>query len=43
MDLFQDLVDVGGVRFRAFLALLARSGGFLGGLGRLLGWCLRHG
>ena len=46
MDLLEDLVDVGGVRFDTLLGTLlgAVGGGFLGCLGRsLLGGCLGHG
>ena len=44
VDLLEDLVDVGGVRFDALLAtLLLVGGGLLGSLGRsLLGWCFSH-
>jgi len=45
VDLLEDLVDVGGVRFDALLGtlLLAVGGGLLGSLGRsLLGWCFSH-
>ena len=45
VDLLEDLVDVGGVRFDALLALLLLAiGGGLDGLGRsLLGGCFSHG
>ena len=45
VDLLEDLVDVGGVRFDALLGalLLVAAGGLLGSLGRsLLGGCLCH-
>ena len=46
VDLLEDLVDVGGVRFDALLGTLLLTvggGGLLGSLGRsLLGWCFSH-
>jgi len=46
VDLFEDLVDVGGVRFDSLLLLGSGGGsGLLGWgslLGGLLGWCLGH-
>ena len=43
VDLFENLVDVRRVRFRALLALSLGAGGLLGCLSRLLGGCLCHG
>ena len=42
MDLLQDLVDVRRVGLSTLLGLGLASRGLLGGLGRLLGWCLGH-
>jgi hypothetical protein len=42
MDLLEDLVNVGRVRFGTLGSLLSAGAGLLGRLGRLLAWSLGH-